>query len=149
MTTYEQLKMIYISLRKTKDQNREIFHESEYKWALGRKIAEEVGMTNLVFITRDLEATKNFLFGIEVEIDDQNPVTLKLYEDITNKIITKVKYKKPELIEYKGCSNCKFSPGPLLACDWLIEQSTIYLKCPRWEPKEKQEGSAAEKQEET
>lgn len=108
MTTYEQLKLIYISLRKTKDQNREIFRSSDYKWVLGRKIAEEAGMTEQqsIFI-RDLEATKNFLFGIEVEIDFENPDTLKLYGDITNEIITKVKYKKPEVIEYKGCWNCK------------------------------------------
>lgn len=42
------------------------------------------------------------------------------------------------MMEYKGCNNCKYQPGPLLTCDWLKTQTKVYLRCPRWSPKEQQ-----------
>ena len=85
MTINEQVKMIYSNLRKMKEENQQIFCEKEYKWVIGYRIAAEL-MTKAIF-TAERIAEKNFLFGIEVEIDHLNPDNIRLYEDITNKII--------------------------------------------------------------
>ena len=42
-------------------------------------------------------------------------------------------------MEYKGCNNCKYQPGPLLTCDWLKTQTAMFMRCPRWEPREQQD----------
>ena len=43
------------------------------------------------------------------------------------------------MIEYKGCRNCKYQIEPLRTCEWFetVEHKEIWLKCPRWEPKDK------------
>ena len=44
---------------------------------------------------------------------------------------------------YDGCHNCYYQPKPLMACEWLYQQTTIFVKCPRWKarimpPKERE-----------
>lgn len=86
MTIYEQVKMIYWNLRKMKEQNQQIFCENEYKWVIGYQNAEELSITKNMFTAKRI-AEEIFLFGIEVEIDHLNPDNIRIYEDITNKII--------------------------------------------------------------
>lgn len=86
MTIYEKVKMIYWNLRKMKEQNQQIFCENEYKWVIGYQIAGQLKITKNIF-TAERIAEAIFLFGIEVEIDHLNPDNIRLYEDITNKII--------------------------------------------------------------
>lgn len=80
----------------------------------------------------------------------ENDFLIKTAESITrNKIIAMErkeleKYLHPEppinldqSKETYNCNNCKHQPEPLLMCDWMKEQPTVYLKCPRWEAKAK------------
>lgn len=80
----------------------------------------------------------------------ENDFLIKTAESITrNKIIVMErkeleKYLHPEppinldqSKETYNCNNCKHQPEPLLMCDWMKEQPTVYLKCPRWEDRTK------------
>ena len=83
MKTIEYLECLYNTLRNCK---KEKYDYRDYKFILGYEIFQEI--YNCIYtqnrVSRYNEPT--FLFGIEVEIDRINPYTLKLYEDITNKI---------------------------------------------------------------
>lgn len=39
------------------------------------------------------------------------------------------------MTKYQGCTNCKFQPAPLQACNWLKVQTVYHTICPKWEPK--------------
>ena len=79
MKTIEFLECLYNTLR---DAKKEKYDYRDYKWVLGNEIFQEI--YKYIYTQNYNEPT--FLFGIEVEIDKINPYTLKLYEDITNKI---------------------------------------------------------------
>lgn len=83
MKTIEYLECLYNTLR---DAKKEKYDYRDYKWVLGHEIFQEIYKCIYTQnrVSRYNEPT--FLFGIEVEIDKINPYTLKLYEDITNKI---------------------------------------------------------------
>ena len=36
-------------------------------------------------------------------------------------------------VEYHGCHDCEYQPEPLMACEWLHKQTTIFISCPRWQ----------------
>ena len=63
--------------------------------------------------------------------------------DITEKDVDKFKEEmskaqlpiypiKKEAVIYHGCYDCECQPEPLMTCDWLYHQTTIYTQCPRW-----------------
>ena len=33
---------------------------------------------------------------------------------------------------HHGCHDCEYQPKPLMTCDWLHHQTTIFVQCPRW-----------------
>ena len=87
MSTIEHLKILYFTLRQMKEQNREYFRDSEYKWVLGTAVIQELKLQDPY---RLAEVEPMYLFGIVVEADYVNPHNVQLFEDITNKIAVKV-----------------------------------------------------------
>ena len=87
MSTIEYLRILYFTLRQMKEQNREYFRDSEYKWVLGTAVIQELKLQDPY---RLAEPEPVFLFGIVVEVDYANPHNVQLFEDITNKIAVKV-----------------------------------------------------------
>lgn len=87
MKTIEYLECLYNTLRGAK---KEKYDYRDYKWVLGHEIFQEIfqEIYKTIYIQNTVSRYNEptFLFGIEVEIDKINPYTLKLYEDITNKI---------------------------------------------------------------
>lgn len=83
MKTIEYLECLYNTLRTAKGGK---YDYRDYKWVLGNEIFQEIYKTICIQNTVSMYDEPTFLFGIEVEIDRINPYTLKLYEDITNKI---------------------------------------------------------------
>lgn len=79
----EYITLLYNTLR---DAKKEKYDYRDYKWVLGNEIFQEIYKTIYIQNTVSMYDEPTFLFGIEVEIDRINPYTLKLYEDITNKI---------------------------------------------------------------
>lgn len=92
MDSGEFIKILYFTLR----QCRPNYNPKEYKWRMGAKVMYELdslyktGIANSIIFNRDEKPT---LYGIDVEVDYENPDNLQLFEDITNKIAVK---KSPE-----------------------------------------------------
>lgn len=84
--------ILYYALR----QCRPNYNANEYKWRIGTAVMYELdsfykaGIAYSMIFNREEKPT---LYGIEVEVDYENPDNLQLFEDITNKIAVK---KSPE-----------------------------------------------------
>lgn len=82
------VRVLYNTLRECKPN----FRPEEYKWRLGGFVICELdstynmGITEHMLFHKDEKAT---LYGIEIEIDRENPYNVQLFEDITNKIAVK------------------------------------------------------------
>ena len=83
MKTIKYLECLYNTLRSAKKGK---YDYRDYKWVLGYEIFEEIYKTIYIQNTVSSYNEPTCLFGIELEIDKINPYTLKLYENITNKI---------------------------------------------------------------
>lgn len=83
MKTIEYLKCLYNTLISAK---KEKYDYRDYKWVLGYEIFQEIYKNIYIQNTVSSYNESTYLFGIELEIDKINPYTLKLYENITNKI---------------------------------------------------------------
>lgn len=88
--TMQYLNAIYYTLRKMKQNS---FRTEDYKWKLGSKIVNEILPIHVNVNTTE----KRTLFGIDVEIDFENPDNLQLFEDITNKV--SIPYAEYEEVE--------------------------------------------------
>lgn len=80
--TIDYLHGLYRTLEKTK---KEKYNPEDYKWVIGYKIFHASKIREYVHPQFAVNE-KQFLFGIEIEIDEVNPFTVELYEKITNKI---------------------------------------------------------------
>lgn len=84
--------MLYYALRECRPN----YNANEYKWRIGAAAMYELDsfyradIAHQIILNREEKPT---LYGIEVEIDYENPDNLQLFEDITNKIAVK---KSPE-----------------------------------------------------
>lgn len=83
MKSIDYLNCLYNTLR---DARRGKYDYRDYKWVIGYEILQEIYKPIYIQNTVSSYNEPTFLFGIEVEIDRINPYTIKLYEDITNKI---------------------------------------------------------------
>ena len=82
MKTIDYLECLYNTLR---DAKKGKYDYRDYKWVLGYEVFEEIHK-HIYPQYISINSKPMFLFNIEIEIDRINPYTLKLYEDITNKI---------------------------------------------------------------
>lgn len=86
------VQILYYTLR----QCRPNYNANEYKWKIGAAVMYKLdsfykaGIAHQIIFNREEKPT---LYGIEVEVDYENPDNLQLFEDITNKIAVK---KSPE-----------------------------------------------------
>ena len=94
---YKYLEVLYRTLRKDKHRKLEAFNSSEYKWKLGVEIANALKILDSTTVTQE---EIQYLFGIEVEIDYKDFRNVQLYEDITNKITSKI---ETDGLWYKEC----------------------------------------------
>jgi hypothetical protein len=79
------VQVLYSTLRECKPN----FRPEEYKWRLGGFVLDSLynmGIASQMLFHKDEKPT---LYGIEIEIDRENPYNLQLFEDITNKIAVK------------------------------------------------------------
>lgn len=80
--------ILYDTLR----QIRPNYDPKEYKWRLGAAViydldsSYKMGIAHSIILKKDEKPT---LYGIEIEVDHENPYNLQLFEDITNKIAVK------------------------------------------------------------
>ena len=75
------LQVLYCTLRQMKGCH---FHSNDYKWRLGTEVINELKL-GTIYSIKSLNEPR-YLYGIEIEIDYKNPRTVRLFEDITNKI---------------------------------------------------------------
>ena len=79
------VQMLYFTLRKCRPD----FKPEKYRWRLGTAVVQDLdaiynyGIATQMLVKPDAKLT---LYGINVEIDYENPYNLQLFEDITNKI---------------------------------------------------------------
>lgn len=79
------IEILYHTLR----QCRLDFKPEEFRWRLGAAVIRDLDtIYNYGIVTQKLVKpdAKPTLYGIDVEIDYENPYNLQLFEDITNKI---------------------------------------------------------------
>lgn len=113
--------VLYSTLR----QIRPNYDPKEYKWRLGAAVIYDLDSLYKMGIAHSMilkKAEKPTLYGIEIEVDHENPYNLQLFEDITNKIAVK---KEDEvlnkLLEYLVKSEidipCDYLNGSNYCCE--------------------------------
>ncbi len=75
--TLDYLTALFFTLQKMRGRD---FKHEDYKWKIGAKVLEEARLEPPFMMK------KPTIFGIELEIDYENPNNVQIFEDITNKI---------------------------------------------------------------